>query len=93
MPSLSTASGAVGMLRRAIKPERRDLSLAAAQEFLSLDFDVHDRLRMKELGRKARAGTLSVAEDRELRDYELVGYLLGVLHAKARLSGSERETS
>lgn len=85
MPSQFAASGAVGLLRGAIKPERRRLSPEGAHEFLSMDFDAKDRRRMKELGRKARAGTLTVAEERELRDYELVGYLLGLLHAKARL--------
>jgi hypothetical protein len=41
---------------------------------------------MHELAAKAREGTLTPAEQAEINNYERVGYLLGVLHSKARRS-------
>ncbi len=71
---------------RLVKPDRGDLSPAAAREILSLRFDEEDARRMNQLAEKAREGTLTPEEEAEIESYRRAGYLLGVLWSKARLS-------
>jgi hypothetical protein len=79
----STEAAIVGRL---IKPDRGDFSPEAARELLSLRFGDEDQARMRELSRKAQLGTLTVEEQAEVEKYRRVGYWLGVLWSKARLS-------
>ena len=76
----------VAILSRLIRPEREDLPPAAAEAILRIDFEPSDRERMRELAQKARAGTLTPAEQSEINDYERVGHLLDLMHSKARRS-------
>jgi hypothetical protein len=79
----STEAAIVGRL---IKPDHGDFSPEAARELLSLQFDAEDQTRMRELSLKAQDGTLTDAEQAEVENYRRVGYWLGVLWSKARLS-------
>ena len=79
----STEAAIVGRL---IKPGRGDFSPEAARELLSLQFGAEDQARMGELSLKAQDGTLTDSERAEVENYRRVGYWLGVLWSKARLS-------
>jgi hypothetical protein len=71
---------------RLIKPDHRDFSPEASREILSIQLSPEDQAHMQELSRKAQAGTLTPAEQNEVESYRRVGYWLGVLWSKARLS-------
>jgi hypothetical protein len=68
-------------------------SVTAARALLELEFSPADRQRMRELAAKARAGTLSDAEERETDTYERLGCLLDILHSKARRVLKRRRTA
>jgi hypothetical protein len=72
------------ILSRLVVPTRPSLSPAAAEGLLALGFDQVDKDRMHELAAKARAGTLTPAEQAEVEAYSRIGSLLGILHSKAR---------
>lgn len=61
------------------------LSAEAARSILQLEFSADDKERMHVLAAKAREGTLTPSEQEEIRSYERVGNLLGLMHSKARL--------
>jgi hypothetical protein len=67
-------------------PDRKDISPEVAREILSIQLSREDQARMQLLSRKARKGTLTPAEQSEVESYRRVGYWLGVLWSKARLS-------
>jgi hypothetical protein len=69
---------------RIIQPEQESFSPAAAEALMSLEFAAADRRRMHELAEKARAGSLTEAEQEEVASYERVGSFLSLLKAKAR---------
>src|SRR5437762_1825426 len=71
---------------RLIRPDQKDIAPEVARYFLGLAFGEQDKARMHELAAKARAGTLTGAEQAEIANYERVGSLLGLLQAKARLA-------
>lgn len=48
-----------------------DLTPKVARVLLGLSFPESEKLRMRELSAKARAGTLTPDEDRQMDDYEL----------------------
>ena len=72
--------------QRTIETRKSRLDPAAARAFLRLKFSRSDLRRADELAAKARAGDLSVAEERELEDYRAVGTALEFLKSKARLA-------
>lgn len=59
-------------------------SAATARALLKLRFPESDQQRMGELATKARAGTLTPAEDQEADAYEQIGCLLDMVHSQAR---------
>src|SRR3954469_2572332 len=69
-----------------IKPDRGDFSPEAARELLSLRFGDEDQARMRDLSLKAQEGVLTASEQAEVENYRRVGYWLGILWSKARLS-------
>ena len=71
---------------RLIKPDRGDFSPEAARELLSLQFGDEDQARMRELSLKAQNGTLTASEQAAVENYRRVGYWLGILWSRARLS-------
>jgi len=79
-------SSEAAIVGRLIKPDRGDFSPELAREILSLRFDDEDQTRMRELSLKAQEGTLTPSEQAEVENYRRVGYWLGVLWSRARLS-------
>ncbi|MCI0465209.1 MAG: hypothetical protein L0Z62_50445 [Gemmataceae bacterium] len=88
-PTRETASQE-SVLSRVIRPERADLSVAAARSILKLAFEPADLERMHDLAVKNQQGELSRAEQTELADYRQAGLVLDLLKAKARLSLKSR---
>ncbi len=74
------------ILDRILQPEKADLEPGVARYILSLDFLKEDRQRMDLLAVKAREGSLSPEEEREIENYRHVGHLLNMMRSKARLS-------
>lgn len=71
---------------RLIEPDRGDFSPEAARELLSLRFDDDDQVRMRELSVIVQERTLATSEQGEIENYRRVGYWLGILWSRARLS-------
>ncbi len=68
------------------KPDRGDFSPEAAHEILSIQLSAEDQRRMHTLSLKAQKGILTPTEQGEVESYRRVGYWLGILWSKARLS-------
>ena len=86
MKSSHISSSEAAIVGRLIKPDHGDFSPEAARDLLSLQFDEEDQARMRELSLKAQEGTLTASEQAEVENYRRVGYWLGILWSKARLS-------
>jgi hypothetical protein len=56
-----------------------------ARHVLKIGFSDVDKARMHELARKNSDGTISSIELAELGEFVVVGDLIGILHAKARI--------
>jgi hypothetical protein len=81
-PTASVTEGAIW--GRLLQPGVKTLSLEAARSLLRLDFAPEDKERMHELAAKARDGSLTAAEQEDIRNYERVGNLLALMKSKAR---------
>jgi hypothetical protein len=66
-------------------PDDDALSPAAAEGWLAIRFDKQQLDRMHELVTKNQDGKLTTKEKRELENYRRVGFLLDLMHSKARL--------
>ncbi len=86
MQDTNVISSEAAIVGRLMKPDRGDFSPEAARELLSLQFGDEDQARMRLLSLKAQEGTLTPSEQAEVEDYRRVGYWLGILWSKARLS-------
>jgi hypothetical protein len=86
MSATIVESHAAGIWQRVLHPEVGDFPPDAARRFLEWDFADTDKKRADELAAKARAGTLSEAEQHELRSFMVVDAFLSIVHAKAQLS-------
>lgn len=71
---------------RIFEPAKPNLSRAAAQSILQLDFHRKDLARMNALAAKARHGKLTRQEDEDLESFIQVGHLLTIMQSKARQS-------
>jgi hypothetical protein len=71
------------ILARIIQADERELTPDAARYLLSMRLPARDEDRVNELSAKARAGSLSQAETQELDSYLHIGFLLGIMQAKA----------
>jgi hypothetical protein len=80
------SSSEAAIVGRLIKPDHGDFSPETARELLSLQFGEEDQARMRELSLKAQDGTLTAPEQADVETYRRVGYWLGVLWSRARLS-------
>jgi hypothetical protein len=69
------------------------LEPASARALLKVQFSEQDIARMNALGTKARAGALTPEEQLDLDNYERLGCLLDILHAKARAVLRPRRTA
>lgn len=74
------------ILERIIEPQRHDLSPELARQLLSWKFPHTDVERMNDLSAKAREGTLTPQEDRELDGYIRIGHFLSMVKSKARMA-------
>jgi hypothetical protein len=74
------------MWQRIVQPHEVDLSPEEARAVLRWKFSAKDLDRVDSLSAKARSGTLSETEERELDDYLVIGNVLGFVQSKARLS-------
>ena len=72
------------ILARIIRAGEDPLTPEIARYFLSMRLPASDEARVNELSAKAQAGSLTDAETQELDSYLHIGFLLGVLRAKAR---------
>src|SRR5207248_10842118 len=86
MQHSNISSSEAAIVGRLIKPDHGDFSPEVARELLSLRFGEEDQARMRELSLKAQEGTLTASEQAEVENYRRVGYWLGILWSRARLS-------
>ena len=86
MSVMIAENSASAIWQRTIETKRSSLDPAAARALLRLKFSPADLKRSDELAGKARAGSLSAADERELEDYRTVGTVLEFLKSKARLA-------
>jgi hypothetical protein len=71
---------------RTLKPEEGDLPPEAARYFFGVNLSAPDVERVQTLSAKAREGSLTEKEDRELDCYIEVGWFLDLMKSKARIS-------
>jgi hypothetical protein len=76
----------IAIFARLIKANDGDLSRELARYILTLGFDEQDRARMRELAKRNQEGTLASKERVEFQNYVKAGYMLALLHSKARRS-------
>lgn len=86
MQHSSISASEAAIVGRLMKPDQGDFSPDVAREILSLQLSGEDQARMRELSLKAQDGTLTNAEQAEVENYRRVGYWLGILWSRARLS-------
>jgi hypothetical protein len=84
MQLLELPNTEAAILRRIIGPDDPPLSPAAVEGILSLGFKSADKMRMRHLAAKSRAGALTRKEKAEVEAYSRIGSLLGILKSKAR---------
>lgn len=86
MQAIAEEPSEVAVWKRAIDPEAGEFSPAAAEALLALRLSPQDLDRADVLAAKARRGTLTPQETRELDSYLSVGSALDFLKSKARRS-------
>jgi hypothetical protein len=86
MQPIRTPTTDATIIGRLDKSDHSDFSPEAAREILSLQLSPQDQVRAQVLSMKAQEGTLTPDEQGEVESYRRIGYWLGVLWAKARLS-------
>lgn len=69
---------------RLFEPEHDDLSPVEARYLLPIGFNEADKKRAHELLVKNQEDALTAEERAELENYRKVGYLIDLMHAKAR---------
>ena len=74
------------ILSRLISPEEDSLRPETAEDLLQMRFAKPDLDRMHELAVKNQEGLLSDQEMDELESYRRVGFMLDLMHSKARRS-------
>ena len=79
-----TPNTEAAILARIIQAEDEELTPEAARYWLSRKLSCADEERVNELSAKARAGSLTEGEKRELESYLHIGMLLGIVQSKAR---------
>jgi hypothetical protein len=84
--TMAADSSGTAILSRVLKAHVSSFTPEAAWSILQLKFDEIDLDRMNILAERNRYGVLTEAEQQELQSYLLVGHLLDLLHAKARLA-------
>jgi hypothetical protein len=80
LPPISQAA----ILSRLIRPEEDNLTPEAAEGFLRIKFEQRELDRMHQLAVKNQDGALTAQERDEMDNYRRVGFLLDLIHSKAR---------
>jgi hypothetical protein len=83
--AFAVVSSGTAILNRVLEARTPNFTPDAARVILKLQFGQVDLDRMNVLAEKNRQGVLTEAEWHELQNYLLVGHLLDLLHAKARV--------
>ena len=84
MSELASGTLAAGIWDRVINANDEALSADEARAVLRWKFSASDRQRVEDLSEKARAGQLTVPEERELDEYLAIESALISLKSKAR---------
>ena len=84
--TVMVANNEASIFERVLDRNGSRLSPAFAADILTWNFDPSDHVRMDELASKSTAGTMSESERLEAEDYCVVGDLLAILQARARLA-------
>jgi hypothetical protein len=79
-----TPNTEAAILARIIEADERELTPEAARYLLSMRLPTSDEQRVDELSAKARDGSLTEAESKELDSYLHIGSLLAVMQSNAR---------
>jgi hypothetical protein len=90
-PETAAVPTAIEILGRVLDPEHADLSPEAARSILALKFRPKDVDRMNVLSEKARTGSLTQNEERELDNFIYVNDILTLLRARASQALKEKE--
>lgn len=77
-------SSEAAILSRLIRPEDDNLTVQAAEALLAIRFPSGDLDRMHELAVKNQDGQITAEERTEMENYRRVGFLLDLMHSKAR---------
>ncbi len=88
--TVETATSEVAIFSRVMQPKSGTLSVAAAREWLKVDFADEDRARMHELALKSQEGTLSAQDEIVVDNYRRAGCLIDMMQSKARHSLKRR---
>lgn len=81
-PYQNTADSELGIWERVFIPDPKHISRDQAHYLLEVRFPQADLNRINQLSAKAREGSLSPEESKELEHYVHVGHLLSILKAK-----------
>ena len=81
------------ILEKVVAPNVADLTPAAARSLLGFKFDASTTKRIRQLVQKNNRGTISADERIDLEKFLRVGQFLDLVHAKARLSLQESNSS
>jgi len=76
---------AAAILSRLISTENDIVTPAAAEGWLGIKFEQRELDRMHELAVRNQDGLLTPRERTEMENYRSVGFLLDLMHSKARL--------
>lgn len=82
-----------GALQRMIQESNGDWSPEVARTVLSWRFASSDQARVAELSARARSGTLTADEARQLDWYLLLGDFLTILQSKARAALGKKHST
>lgn len=92
MESTATITEA-DILEKVVSPHVAGLTPEAARSLLEFKFDAPTTKRIRQLLQKNNRGTISADERIDLEKYLRVGQFLDLVHAKARLSLQESDSS
>ena len=84
MPTLTREQAGAAIWERLFESVEPALAAEAARAVLALDFPPADKVRVKDLAAKARAGELTQSEQNEADAYAEIGSLVSTLRSQAR---------
>ena len=83
----------VGLLTEIVEPGGSIQSPQVARELLALHLKEEAKDRIRELLQKKNAGTMTAAEQTTLEEYLVTGEFLDLLHARARRTLRDSDSS